>query len=292
MATPMIQLQGQIQAPKGFSYDLNSKPSAAPAPSNVPANVDPDVVRLQKAIKQHESGGKTTALGASGEGGGYQFMPGTWKSWAGQYLGDENAPVTNANQNQVAYSKIKEWKDQGKTPAQIASLWNSGSDQWEGKVGVNSQGVKYDVPSYVNNVGRIYQQLKTQEPIGQQQPTPQGTEMGAEEPKKEGLLASMGKGLVSSLVKPFTTPFAGLAQGLTGKDVNLPWWAGDVNLSNDLEQNARETGSAALNTAALLPIGSALKGIPALASGGAKAVGREALAGGLRGTAYGASGAL
>ena len=128
--------------------------------------LDPQVKNLAMAIRQAESGGNMNASGASGENGGYQFMPDTWKEWSGKYLGDSNAEKTRENQNKVAYMRIKEWKDQGKTPAQIASMWNAGEGRpdaykqnWRG---VNSQGVEYDTPAYVAKVGRYYKQFSAQ----------------------------------------------------------------------------------------------------------------------------------
>ena len=120
--------------------------------------LDPKAKALASAILKQESGGNYNAKGASGESGGYQFMPGTWKAWAGKHLGDSNAQMSVENQNRVAYGQIKSWKDKGYNPAQIASLWNSGTPEWEGKVGTNSKGVKYDVPSYVRNVSANYKQ--------------------------------------------------------------------------------------------------------------------------------------
>lgn len=126
--------------------------------------LDQDVVNLAKAIRQVETGNRQVS-GASGElASRYQFMPATWKSSASKYLGDANAPLTLENENKVAYLKILDWKKAGYNPAQIASMWNSGSPKWEGKVGVNKQGVKYDVPKYVNSVYSIYKQNKLSNP--------------------------------------------------------------------------------------------------------------------------------
>ena len=114
-----------------------------------PKNLDLNVVALTRAMRTIESGGNPNAKGASGENGAYQFMPATWKAWAKQHLGDENASMTPENQNFVAYQQVKGWKDQGLTPDQILSKWNSGGTDYAGKVGVNKMGVKYDVPAYV-----------------------------------------------------------------------------------------------------------------------------------------------
>lgn len=126
-----------------------------------PKNLDLNVVALARAIRHNESRGKYDAKGQSGEGGAYQFMPAVWKEWAGKYIKDANAPQTPENQNAVAYLRVKEQKDAGLTPAQILSKWNSGSTSWEGKKGVNSQGVAYDVPLYVQKGIQRFQEEVT-----------------------------------------------------------------------------------------------------------------------------------
>lgn len=122
--------------------------------------LDGTVVNLARAIRKVESGNSFTAKGASGENGGYQFMPDTWKGWAGKHLKDPNAEMSPINQDKVAYYQIKEWKDQGYSPAQIASLWNSGKPAWEGNVGTNSKGVAYNTPDYVNKVIGEFRTIK------------------------------------------------------------------------------------------------------------------------------------
>ena len=131
--------------------------------------LDQDVINLAKAIRQHETGNRAVK-GASGEmASRYQYMPGTWKSTAAKYLGNANAPLTLENENKATYLKILDWKKAGYNPAQIASMWNSGSPKWEGKVGINKAGVKYDVPNYVNSVYSLYKKNK-EESIKAQQP--------------------------------------------------------------------------------------------------------------------------
>lgn len=106
--------------------------------------------RIAQAIKQVESGGNYEARGASGESGAYQFMPGTWKQWAGEVLGNPNAPLTPENQDRVAQAKIEQWMNQGYNPEQIALMWNAGEPVR--RKGVNSQGVPYDSGAYANKV--------------------------------------------------------------------------------------------------------------------------------------------
>jgi hypothetical protein len=124
--------------------------------------IDPQVKNLVSAIGRAETGDPSpdayTKSGASGEYGRYQYMPDTWKQWAGETLKDPNAPMTMENQNKVAYDRVKQWKDQGLNPAQIASKWNSGDEnayktQTPGK---NAQGVYYDTPAYAMKVSNYY----------------------------------------------------------------------------------------------------------------------------------------
>lgn len=127
--------------------------------------LDQEAKNLATAIRQVETGNRPVS-GATGElRSRYQFLPATWKSWAKEVLGDENAPLTLENENEVAYTKIKQWKDGGLGPDQIAAKWNSGSPEWEGKVDVNpTYNVPYDVPAYVGKVKKAYGELKGQEP--------------------------------------------------------------------------------------------------------------------------------
>lgn len=110
-----------------------------------------------------------TKRGASGEYGRYQFMPDTWKQWSAEY--GINTPLEQASieeQNRVAYNKVKEWKDAGLNPAQIASKWNSGDENAYKMqhVGTNAQGVAYNTPEHVRKVSQYYQEIKGQGNLG------------------------------------------------------------------------------------------------------------------------------
>jgi len=161
-----------------------------------PNQLDPQALNLAKAIRRAETGGLAdpyNARGASGETGAYQFMPDTWKQWSGQYLQQPNAEYSVENQNKVAYSRIKELKDQGYNPAQIASMWNSGKAEAykEGFKGTNKQGVAYDVPAYVQKVSQHYNELKG----GGGQAAPIGStqfQTSVPRPEDEGVLAQLG----------------------------------------------------------------------------------------------------
>lgn len=157
--------------------------------------IDIQALNLAKAIGKAETEGKKNpyqARGASGEFGAYQFMPNTWKERAKKYLGDANAVPNVENQNKVQYAWVKEKKDKGYTPAQIASMHNAGESNPDAykmnMAGVNSRGVRYDVPGYVAKVSSYYKQLSgANQP---QQPTP--------EPQQEGLLKSIFGALTQS----------------------------------------------------------------------------------------------
>jgi len=115
-------------------------------------------IKLAMAIAKVESGGNYQAKGGSGESGAFQFMPSTWKGWAKQYLGDANAPLTKANQNQVAVKRVSDLLDKGYDERQVALSWNAGSPV-EVK-GVNKYGVKYDSGAYANKVISQYNNMK------------------------------------------------------------------------------------------------------------------------------------
>lgn len=136
--------------------------------------LDPQAVALSKAIRQTESGGDWNAKGKSGEFGAYQFTAPTWSAYSKEFgVNAAFGSATPDQQNEVAYKKIKQWKDAGYNPGQIASMWNAGPGKpnayVEGHKGVNSQGVEYDTPEYAKRVARAYQNLKGQQFATQQQ---------------------------------------------------------------------------------------------------------------------------
>lgn len=163
--------------------------------------LDPQVVALAKAIRHVESGGNFDARGGSGEVGGYQYTPDTWKGVASKY--GINVPLeqaTRQQQNEVTYKRIKEWKDAGHNVGQIASMWNAGEgrpnayrENWKG---INQFGVAYDTPAYARKVATAYQDMKTQ--MVPAQPT-------EPEPVKEPF--SLGKA-AASIVSPLATSIA------------------------------------------------------------------------------------
>jgi len=97
---------------------------------------DSSVIGLQKVIKNLEGGDYTNRSGDGGSSAGaYQWnndnkplrpgeLPSHWKNAAAQYLKDSNAPMTQDNQDFVAYQQLKAYKDQGRSPEEIDALWN------------------------------------------------------------------------------------------------------------------------------------------------------------------------
>ena len=175
---------------------------------------------LTKAIFQHESGMNFDAKGDNGTTyGAGQWQPETWKSHAKIVLGDENAPMTKDNQSVVAQGMMHKWIKEGKNAAQIAALWNSGSDKgWEDKVGAKTYPdgttIKYNVPKYVKEVTDLYQKYKT-EPSQTQQ-----TEQT--QPEKRGLLSTIAHGIINPVATMVARPFQAGAEllGASAEDVD------------------------------------------------------------------------
>ena len=177
-----------------------------PTNSDTENKLDPSALNLMRAIRTKESGGNYNAVGDVGTStGAFQFQEPTWKSYAKQVLGDENAQQTKANQNQVAYTKVKEWKDKGWSPEQVAAAWNSGEKRaqdgsWKDNVGdktINGKTVHFDTPSYVNDVISIAKKSKgINNPNTQAAPLIQPTV-----PKEDTTLkADTGKGILGKTV--------------------------------------------------------------------------------------------
>lgn len=133
-----------------------------------PTTLDPNALTLTKAIGLQESQGNYTAQGKSGEYGAYQWEPATWTKMSS--AAGVNVPLEQATpeqQNQVAYTQVKSWLDQGYKPAQVASMWNAGPgapNAYLGNSGTNSSGVQYDTSAYVNGVQKYAEQLYNQQP--------------------------------------------------------------------------------------------------------------------------------
>jgi hypothetical protein len=95
-------------------------------------NLDPDVVKLSKAIRQTE-GGNFDATNPDAGGwsvGAYQWH-GKDEAGARQHFQAEASQFgldphdfSPVNQDKVAYAKMKAWKDKGYHAGEIAAMWN------------------------------------------------------------------------------------------------------------------------------------------------------------------------
>lgn len=147
-----------------------------------PQTADHLVSSIVKALAYQENGGKLDlskiSAGKTGEMKSiFQFLPATWKGYAKEVLGDENAPLNNENETKVVYEKVKKWLEDDMSVKQIASMWNAGTgepDAYTGKFGMTtkthkagdpSKGilqkskVAFDVPTYANNVNDYAQKF-------------------------------------------------------------------------------------------------------------------------------------
>lgn len=225
-----------------------------------PQTLDPQAVSLAKAIRQTESGGDFTAKGKSGEHGAYQFTQPTFEKLATKYgVQAKFGQATPEQQNELAYKQVKEWKDKGYNPGQIASMWNAGEgepDAYTGKfsngkpaTGTNKYGAKYDVPAYAKSVATAYQTLKQggqvnadpQNPSSTANKTPLQDPNAAEtygssfpssksdSPVVAGAkslgnvpssLLNLGKGLLGAAAHPIKT-IEGVGSGLIGAGENI-----------------------------------------------------------------------
>lgn len=175
---------------------IQPQQSQAPVSQGTTATgLDPQAVALAQAIRQTESNGNFTAQGKSGEYGAYQWEPGTWATQSA--AAGVNVPLedaTPAQQNQVAYTQIKQWKDAGYNVGQIASMWNAGAGDPDaylnGNKGTNSSGVSYDTQAYAQKVATAYQQFKTQQPAQ----TPQTPATGANTTPGETFTGDLASG--------------------------------------------------------------------------------------------------
>lgn len=112
-------------------------------------NIDPTALALSRAIRQVESGGNYNAVGDNGTSfGAYQFHNNNFQNWAEQYGLDPN-DTSPANQDHLAYARIKDMLDQGIPQSQVAAIWNGAK-----KVNGQYQAIN---PDYVNKVQEAYQ---------------------------------------------------------------------------------------------------------------------------------------
>ena len=194
------------------------------------AKLDQNVQALMRAISIQESGNKAVLPQEKGIGGAsiYQYTTGTWKGVAEKYLGDANAPLTRANENKATYFRIKDWKDSGKNPAQIASMWNAGEgepDAYKGTFsnggtssGTNKYGVDFNVPAHTKKVMANFRnelskiKPRTKSVLAAEEPV---IDEKVEEPKKRSFLSKAFE--VGTKLSTAFTPF-GSAMRATNVD--------------------------------------------------------------------------
>lgn len=124
--------------------------------------LNPLAVNLAKAIRQQESGGDYNAVGDNGEShGAYQFNKSNYQNWAKEQGQDPNdfSPV---NQDKVAYTRIDNLLKQGRSPSEVAAIWN-GAKLVNGKY----QAIN---PSYVDSVKNKYATIVNSNPQPNQIP--------------------------------------------------------------------------------------------------------------------------
>lgn len=216
---PQAPIKPFTSAPSSFSLTPPTQPAPTPVQPPVsqgttPTGLDAGAVALAQAVRQTESGGNFSAKGASGEYGAYQWEPSTWA--AQSKAAGVNVPLedaTPAQQNQVAYTQIKAWKDQGYNVGQIASMWNAGEGDPDaylnGNKGTNSSGVSYDTQAYAQKVATAYQQFKTQQPTQNGQTPPTGANTAPQAPSVGGFLSnvvSSGANFAGNLVNAVAHP--------------------------------------------------------------------------------------
>jgi hypothetical protein len=111
--------------------------------------------RIYQAITHHESRDNYNLRGQSGEFGAAQYLASTFYKWSYE-LFDIYLEPTPENQDKVALAKIRQLIDNGYSVKQIFSIWNCGDADWSDHIGINSKGVPYNTPLYVQAVYKQY----------------------------------------------------------------------------------------------------------------------------------------
>jgi preprotein translocase subunit Sss1 len=102
-------------------------------------------------------------------GGKYQYTTKTWNTASAKYaqkagLGNEPLPMKQY-EDAVTKNEVLGYVNQGYSPKQIASIWNSGHPDWDGRKGYNKKsGEYYDTPAHVAKFERAYNGQAPHEP--------------------------------------------------------------------------------------------------------------------------------
>jgi hypothetical protein len=151
-----------LEAPPFFSREENlSRALAWQEQYEAQKKREQRIDNILLAIRTIESQGNYEAVGWSGEYGAYQWMPESFAQFSYRYFGELLDITLPENQDKVARKKVEELIDKGYTEEQIASIWNSGRPSYEGRIGVNKFGVRYNVPRYVNKFIAVLNQIET-----------------------------------------------------------------------------------------------------------------------------------
>jgi hypothetical protein len=113
--------------------------------------------KLALTIKIIETRGNYQVKGASGEIGAYQFMPSTYKRLSQIHFGT-TTPMTDQNQDRLAYLEIKSLIIKGYSERDVFATWNQGN-RGQCKSGINKYGVKYDSCAYIQKGLNQYSKL-------------------------------------------------------------------------------------------------------------------------------------
>jgi hypothetical protein len=207
---------------------------------------DQQALALTHAIALAESGpnGKPdyNAVGDNGTSkGAYQWQPGNFEA-AATTAGLDPTDFSPENQDKVAYSQVKAYKDKGYDPGQIASLWNSGSpNNWQnhsGTITINGKTISYDTPTYVKKVQSHYQQITG----GQQGYNPKpysspGNEFQLNTTGQSDNQTNNDTGLMSQLgnrAQDISSNIADISKQLQGQPGSQGWWSDLLQTGGDV----------------------------------------------------------
>jgi Transglycosylase-like domain len=123
---------GRLRAVLAASI-LAATPSGVVGVAVVNGAQPPNQAEFMWALGQVESGGNYYALNeSSGAYGKYQIMPASWRAWADRYLDDPNAAQSPANQETVAWAKVRDLYRGLDRWRRVAYWWLTGSSQRTG----------------------------------------------------------------------------------------------------------------------------------------------------------------
>jgi hypothetical protein len=176
---------------------------------NASTTIDRDALNLARSIGLAESGDagrpNYNAVGDNGMSkGAYQWYGDNFKTMAKAHGLDPN-DFSPENQDKVAYRQVKQWKDEGLQPWEIAAKWNSGrTTTWKDHKGttvINGKTVEYDTPAYVARVKQRYLELSggAGQPVLAQKNTLLGDIGQSFKRAGSGIAEAYGKGVMGDI---------------------------------------------------------------------------------------------